>query len=1675
MKKRIIAIFLTALVAFSFSVDTFAIRQVRLGQSTISHIAEYFHNEYGMSTHDLTQAILDFNGISWEGARHLGPNTIIRLPPTRAEYEQASREIANQKNAKIAEIRNNITAQKNRIIAEMSANFEREKNRIRQEIRDSVNSQKNNVISQSRAAINSEESKRIQEIRTREQAILREIEEQKNKKLAEIKRIAERKEIIHNGEKIVPKALFKGRTRLEILSIPMSVERIEPGTFESCKWIGILTCDPKWMTHFNKEAIIEIKIPNGVKMIPRESFSGCTHLRSIEIPNSVTTIEDGAFKNCSKLEVIKIPASVKQISPTAFDGCVNLKNIECSPELRKQLETGLNITYGTESLSSADYAAYKNLEGIEIPTSVTSIDPSVLKGFSKLKCIKCDPKWLKFVNKENLKVVIIPDEVKSITKEMFKGCVNLECLIIPNSVGSIEHGSFDGLNKLTCVQCDSKWLDKIDKSKLRTLLISEGTKNILKVSIQGCVNLENLVIPETVEGIEPDTFKDCKKLVNIKCDERWSSVFNTKAIIKNGTTEIKKSEFANWLNLRVLVIPNSVKSIEPGTFDNCRNLEFVKCEPKFFGMIYKEGIKVLEIPDGVERINRSMLKGFSSLECIELPDSVKAVDKDAFDDCTNLRFIKCKEELLKDISEKAKKQFKDRKSRIVYTFPDYNFESNSAVRPVKEVLHPAVSAALTEFKPKETTVDDLVKVDSANAKYANEIRKVLSATVNKDYKGSETAKDKSISTIGDITAAVCNKIYWSDKIASKNGFRICPRPVQALAVIRLADEIINGHGAIGEIKTGEGKSFIISVLGIVLSKYGRKIDVVTSNLELARRDEEDQRMYYELFGIGSGVLYNTKSEKDFMDGSRYVSSGQTDEKLESFNTEVFKSSIVYSTNGNFEFVYLHSLFRKKPLRDGIIRPYDVVLVDEVDNMFIDQESSPSVIARYMPLAYARDVLEIVYYMRNYEVEEIIKQLKQFFPNCGNFNADNVGMLRRAAKISQEHERDVDYIVENGEIIIIDSNTGYKKPGSRWNNYIHEMVEIKEGLRPKSPSISYCEVTQRGYFNLYRSIAGVTGTVGSKSDEEQLKGAYKVNIFRVPRHFESQKVYQYFMRPGNIASIFGLVYNEIIKETKKGRPVLVIMDSIQNVHLFCMASGLAVNTIEGVNPSKDRAAIKVAGNSRQVTIATSAAGRGMDIKLSSDAKKAGGLHVIIPMLMPNQRALEQAAGRSGRQGQPGSVSIYRSSIDLFRSAPRFEPGHDNLTKLELRFSEYLRKNHPWIYEGQGKYGLGELIYPYGTNVSEVVEITASRISQRCFRDSEDGTKEPLKDLMLSMALIAWGTFFTDMSNHVEECASMAYCEQKYQGFIKDLSVWLSPDANTEDRALAHIRKEKLKRVDWGEVAVIAGITVVSTGICVLCPAATPWVIAGGVAAGAIAEGGMEVYRESRTGEYNWAKILTKTLGGGLKGALAASPLKPLATGLSVGAVGALEDYIYCLECGETHEQALKSAVINGALEGVTTGGTKWLGNVIENRIKARRVAKESSTAGITKGANTAREAESEAKSAFNSSLRLSAKNGQKIRVGQWMSKAEYESFVRTGEIPRSNVLTKGKYGYIRQANMGDYYVEFNIDSSLLAPKNEELGWALIKPKNDMYQKLYRKRGLDLPLPIGEDIVYICTKK
>jgi len=222
-----------------------------------------------------------------------------------------------------------------------------------------------------------------------------------------------------------------------------------------------------------------------------------------------------------------------------------------------------------------------------------------------------------------------------------------------------------------------------------------------------------------------------------------------------------------------------------------------------------------------------------------------------------------------------------------------------------------------------------------------------------------------------------------------------PHPVQVITILRICDEILSGRGAIAQVKTGEGKSFIISVIAIVLAMHGRLIDIVTSNLELAIRDEKDQRDYYKLFNIKSGVLCRKDGDKDFLNlmKSQIIArdNGKNDES--DYNTDVFGKEIVYSTNYNFQFAYLHSLFSNKPLRN---RPYDVVIVDEVDNMFLDQSCSPAIIAYGISILYHKDILSIIYLLKDNNVEDIIKVLKYYFPEGIEFDKNEIFKLKKSA-------------------------------------------------------------------------------------------------------------------------------------------------------------------------------------------------------------------------------------------------------------------------------------------------------------------------------------------------------------------------------------------------------------------------------------------------------------------------------------------------------------------------------------------------------------------------------------------------------------------------------------------------------------------------------------------------------
>ena len=189
------------------------------------------------------------------------------------------------------------------------------------------------------------------------------------------------------------------------------------------------------------------------------------------------------------------------------------------------------------------------------------------------------------------------------------------------------------------------------------------------------------------------------------------------------------------------------------------------------------------------------------------------------------------------------------------------------------------------------------------------------------------------------------------------------------------------------------------------------------------------------------------------------------------------------------------------------------------------------------------------------------------------------------------EKDKDYVVKGNEVIIIDPSTGYKKPGSRWSNYIHEMLELKEGIKIKETSVSNSMITQKSYFRMYDHITGLTGTVGNEKDKEILEETYSVKTFKMPRNKVSKQKVEYVKREKE-------VYNQIKKEIelkqKEKMPILVILPTNAMVNEFASKYFPNSKKITGVELEEDREAIKDAGKTGRVTIATNAAGRGIDI-------------------------------------------------------------------------------------------------------------------------------------------------------------------------------------------------------------------------------------------------------------------------------------------------------------------------------------------------------------------------------------------------------------------------------------------------------------------------------------------------
>ena len=555
--------------------------------------------------------------------------------------------------------------------------------------------------------------------------------------------------------------------------------------------------------------------------------------------------------------------------------------------------------------------------------------------------------------------------------------------------------------------------------------------------------------------------------------------------------------------------------------------------------------------------------------------------------------------------------------------------------------------------------------------------------------------------LGKALDDVIPEVFAAGREAMKRTMGMRQYDVQLMGAIALH------QGKIAEMRTGEGKTFIPTLAAVLNGLTGRGVHVVTVNDYLARRDAQWMGPAYKFLGLSVGVITHDTSylfEPGFP---------TTDERLMNLRPvtrrEAYAADITYGTNNEYGFDYLRDNMVDQ-LEGRVQRERSFAIVDEVDNILIDEARTPLIIsgqaeesadlyftfARLVPRLKARPELaeeggDFFVDLKDKAVsptEEGIDKIEQLLGIENLYDADPrlARHFDSALKAHALYKRDRDYIVEEGEIVIVDEFTGRKMPGRRWSEGLHQAIEAKEGLRVQRESRTLATITFQNYFRLYDKLAGMTGT--AMTEAEEFHKIYNLEVVAIPTHRPMIREDYPDLVFKNEASKFNALIDEIEEMTTAGRPVLVGTVSVEKSEVLSTLlkrRGIKHETLNAKFHEREAGVVAQAGRSGAVTIATNMAGRGTDIKLGGDpaglasemlhkqglnpaevekatldealeqAKwitdqdhekvvEAGGLHIIGTERHESRRIDNQLRGRAARQGDPGSSRFYLSLDD-----------------------------------------------------------------------------------------------------------------------------------------------------------------------------------------------------------------------------------------------------------------------------------------------------------------------------------------------------------------------------------------------------------------------------------------------
>jgi preprotein translocase subunit SecA len=476
--------------------------------------------------------------------------------------------------------------------------------------------------------------------------------------------------------------------------------------------------------------------------------------------------------------------------------------------------------------------------------------------------------------------------------------------------------------------------------------------------------------------------------------------------------------------------------------------------------------------------------------------------------------------------------------------------------------------------------------------------------------------------------------------------------------VQLMGGIVLHEGDIAEMKTGEGKTFVAVQPLYLNSLTGANVHLVTVNDYLAKRDAEWTKPVWDALGMRVGFIQN----------------------LMPFNErrDAYAADVTYGTNSEFGFDYLRDNMAVSI--DGVVqRGHSYAIVDEVDSILIDEARTPLIISGEPETAAQTyyDFARVVKGLEGIQSQGVAKGVDETEASGYDFTFDEkhktvspgqaaidkverglgidnlydprnvqlVNHLNQALKAQALYKRDVDYVIQDGEVKIVDEFTGRIMEGRRWSEGLHQAIEAKEGVRIQEENVTLATITLQNYFRLYEKLAGMTGT--AKTEEKEFVEIYGLSVVEIPTNVPVAREDNNDLIFKTKEAKFDAVVDDITGRHEAGQPVLVgtiDVETSEYLSQILQRRGIPHNVLNAKQHEREAEIIKDAGQQKSVTIATNMAGRGVDIKLGDGVVDLGGLYVLGTERHEARRIDNQLRGRSGRQGDPGESRYYLSGQD-----------------------------------------------------------------------------------------------------------------------------------------------------------------------------------------------------------------------------------------------------------------------------------------------------------------------------------------------------------------------------------------------------------------------------------------------